>query len=120
MAVEGWGIRVRGFIYRRPYEDKWGVLHDPTTEWDERLKYYQHWVLLKVSEATRKKARPADVAAQALLREEQRLQEAQRLEADYLEWANRRKQWKRRRKHKHNHKRKRTQRQKLTQTERRE
>lgn len=88
------------FRYRTPYVDKWGSLHDPTTWWDHLLKYYQHWVLLRVSEATRKTARPADVSARDLIREERRLMrqaQAQKLEASYLEWGHRRKQWRRRR-----------------------
>ena len=103
------------FKYKRPYEDKWGTLHDPVTDWDERLKYYQHWVLLRVSDATRCKARPADVGAHALIRAEERrrkesLDRAYRLEAEYLEWANRRKQWKRRKKRKNKQKQKHQQR----------
>ena len=83
-------------IYRRPYEDAWGVLHDPTTEWDELLKYYQHGLRLLVSEATRKKARPASAGARELIRQERQAERLARLEARDLELLGRRKQWKRR------------------------
>lgn len=88
-------------IYRRPYEDAWGVLHDPTTKWDELFKYYQSWVLLLVSEGVRRMARPASSGARELIREERRRQQrnsarTNKLETNYLEWTSRRKHWKRR------------------------
>ena len=90
-----------GLTYKRPYVDRWGALHDPTTPRDELLKYYKHWVILLVSEATRREAQSAEVGALKLIRAEERsrrenLRRAHRLEADYLEWADRRKHWKRR------------------------
>lgn len=102
MAEGNWRTWADKFVYRRPYEDAWGTLHDPTSEWDELLKYYQHWVRLIVSEAARRLARPAVAGALELIRQEQRhrnnVARASKLEAGHLEWANRRKQWKRRKK----------------------
>lgn len=103
----GWRQWAEQFIYRRAYEDCWGVFHSPAREWDELLKYYQHWVRLKVSDADRRLARPASTAAVELIHEEaaerRRLQsQVYRLETDYLKWVNRRKQWKRRMKAKAN------------------
>jgi hypothetical protein len=100
---------MKGLTYKRPYTDKWGALHDPTTPRDELLKYYKHWVVLLVSEATRKKAQSAEVGALKLIRAEERrrrenLRRAHRLEADYLEWADRRKHWKRRKRQRQNKK----------------
>lgn len=100
-------IWMKGLTYKRPYTDKWGALHDPTTPRDELLKYYKHWVVLLVSEATRKKAQSAEVGALKLIRAEERrrrdnLRRAHRLEADYLKWADRRKHWKRRKRQKQN------------------
>lgn len=97
-----WAIH---FKYRRPYVDKWGVLHDPTTWWDERLKYYQHHVKLIVSDATRRKARPAWAGAEELIRQEKKrhrrnLERTHELEAQYLDATHRRKQWKRRKRKK--------------------
>ena len=94
-------IKRTQLVYKRPYEDHWGALHDPTTWWDELLKYYQHNVRLIVSEATRKKAQPAWVGAQKLIREEQKrhkqtLARVDKLEADYLQAVGRRKHWQRR------------------------
>ncbi len=103
LSTASWRDWAERFIYRRAYEDRWGVFHTPAGEWDELLKYYQHWVRLKVSDAARRLARPASTAALELIREEaaerRRLQaQAYRLETEYLKWVNRRKQWKRRRK----------------------
>jgi len=102
MAEGSWRAWAKRFTYKRPYEDAWGTLHDPTGEWDELLKYYQHWVRLIVSDAARRMARPASAGALKLIRAEERrrrqnLARAHKLEADYLEWADRRKHWKRRR-----------------------
>jgi hypothetical protein len=88
-------------VYRRPYEDHWGALHDPTTWWDELLKYYRHYETLQVSQACRRMAQPAHIGAMRLIRAEQRRhrQYAARLdglEAQYLESTYRRKSWKRR------------------------
>lgn len=93
------------FMYRAPYEDAWGTLHDPTTFWDELLKYYRHGELLLVSEGTREMALPARAGAQRLIRQAKRrhqrnLSRAYVLEADYLDWADRRKQYQRRKRRK--------------------
>ncbi|MCD5416792.1 hypothetical protein LR021_00210 [Candidatus Bipolaricaulota bacterium] len=101
MAERKWRAWAGQLIYRRPYEDAWGVLHDPTTEWDELFKYYQSWVRILVCEGTRRMARPASAGAQELIREKRRHQERNatrinKLEADYLERTTRRKHWKRR------------------------
>lgn len=92
------------YVYRAPYEDAWGTLHDPTTWWDELLKYYKHNMLLLVSEGTREMALPAQVWAQRLIRQAKRhhqrnLRQAYAMEADYLGWVDRRKQYHRRKKH---------------------
>lgn len=101
MAEGNWRAWAGQLIYRRPYEDTWGILHDPTTEWDELFKYYRSWVQLLVDEGTRLMARPASTGACALIRErEERRKSIDELEASYLEWSNRRKQWKRRQKRK--------------------
>jgi len=61
--------------YRRPYDDGWGNLHDPTTELDELLKNYKpHVRLLQVGEGTRRMAKPALAGARVLIREENRRQ----------------------------------------------
>ncbi len=76
-------------VYKRPYEDKWGALHDPTTWWDELLKYYRHDATLLVSEACRRMAQPAHVEAVRLIRRgearhRRNLKRAHQLEARYL------------------------------------
>lgn len=94
------------FIYRRPYEDAYGVLHNPTTEWDELLKYYKSWAtLVQIGEGSRRMSRPASVQAQAIIRREeqhhrQNLARVERLEAADLERVNRNEQWKRRKRRK--------------------
>lgn len=96
-AEGNWRRWAGQLIYRRPYEDAWGMLHDPTTEWDELFKYYRSWVLLLVSEGDRRMTRPASAGARELIRGEGRRQRTiDELEAGYLEWNNRRKYWKRR------------------------
>jgi hypothetical protein len=106
MAEGKWRTWPDQLVYRRPYEDAWGVLHDPTTEWDELLKNHKPWVmLLLVGDGTRRMARPASAGAQKIIRKEQqrRLHNMARindLEAGYLEWNNRKKHWKRRRRNK--------------------
>lgn len=77
------------------------MLHDPTTKWDELFKYCQPWVRLLVSQGTRRMARPAEAGAHELIRGKQKenrrtMTRAEELEADYLQWNNCRKQWKRR------------------------
>jgi hypothetical protein len=91
---------LRSYYYRRPYLDPWGNWRHPATEWDELLKYYKHWVLLLVSEATRRMAQPASTRAHALLVHEQRrkrrhFQKVAQLEAQYLEREHARKRRKR-------------------------
>ncbi|MEO0248008.1 MAG: hypothetical protein ABIN58_00410 [candidate division WOR-3 bacterium] len=91
---------LRSYYYRRPYQDRWGNWHYPITEWDELLKYYKHWVVLLVSEATRRMAQPASIRAHALLVQEQRsrrrhFQKVAQLEAQYLEREDARKRHKR-------------------------
>lgn len=93
------------YTYQAPYEDAWGTLHDPTTFWDELLKYYRHGQLLLVSESTREMARSAQAIAywlicQAKKRHQRNLSNAYALEANYLNWVDRRKQYKRRKRHK--------------------
>lgn len=106
MASRTWITYPDQLIYRRPYEDAWGILHDPTTEWDELLKNYKPWVmLLQVGEGTRRMAQPASAGAQRIIRREQhrRQQSAIRmnnLEAENLGRINCRKHWKRRQKKK--------------------
>jgi len=81
-------------------------LHDPTTEWDELLKNYKHWVMLiQVGDGTRRMAKPASIGAGRMIRrEQQRRAEAtskiNALEANDLGKINRRKHWKRRHKKK--------------------
>lgn len=104
MAKEGnWRSWTGLLVYRRPYDDTWGVLHDPTTEWDALLKNHKPGIMfLLVGEGSRQMTRPASVGAQEVIRceqQERRQQEAARinaLEADFLERTNRSKQWKRR------------------------
>jgi hypothetical protein len=91
---------LRSYYYRRPYLDPWGNWHYPITEWDELLKYYKHWVVLLVSEATRRMAQPASRRAAALLAHEQRrkrrhFQKVAQLEAHYLKREHARKRHKR-------------------------
>ena len=91
------------YVYQRPYEDAWGTLHDPTTEWDELLKNYKPWVMLiQVGDGTRRMAQPASIGAGRMIRREERrrAEAASRinaLEANDLDKNNRRKHWKRRR-----------------------
>jgi len=93
-------------IYQRPYEDAWGTLHDPTTEWDELLKNYRPWVmLLQVGDGSRRMARPASIGASQIIHKEQRhcrqaVGRISKLEADYLDKTSRGKHWKRRQKKK--------------------
>ena len=80
---------LRSYYYRRPYRDVWGNWRHPATEWDELLKYYKYWVVLLVSEATRRMAQPASVRAHAqIVREqicrERHFQKVAQLEAQYL------------------------------------
>jgi len=106
MASRTWITYPDQLIYRRPYEDAWGILHDPTTEWDELLKNYKPWVmLLQVGDGTRRMAKPASIGAGRMIRrEQQRRAEAtgriNALEANDLDKINRRKHWKRRRRKK--------------------
>jgi len=77
------------FVYAVPYTDRWGVLHDPTTWWDDLLKYYKHHARLIVSEATRQMAQPASAEAlkivrKALKRHRRNLENAHELETRYL------------------------------------
>jgi len=72
------------------------MLHDPTTGWEELLKYHRSWVQLLVDEGTRRMARSASTGAQESLRRRGRWERRRtiaELEADYND---RRKQWKRR------------------------
>lgn len=104
MASRTWITYPDQLIYRRPYEDAYGTLHDPTTEWDELLKNYKPWVmLLQVGEGTRRMARPASVGAEKIIRKQQQREQdgamgVRELEADYLQKTHSRKHWKRRRK----------------------
>jgi len=98
MTEGNWRAWAGQLIYRRPYEDAWGTLHDPTTERDELFKYYQPWVMLLVDEGTHRIARSASTEARELIREERNAARIDKLEADYLERNSRRKQWKRRKK----------------------
>ena len=106
MASRTWITYPDQLVYQRPYEDAWGTLHDPTTEWDELLKNYKPWVmLLQVGDGTRLMARPASIGADRMIRREQqyRTEATSRinaLEANDLDRINRRKHWKRRRKKK--------------------
>ena len=82
------------FVYVVPYVDRWGTLHNPTTWWDELLKYYKHHVRLIVSEATRQLAQPAStqairLARKALKRHRRNLKSAHELEACYLKQRSR-------------------------------
>jgi len=106
MASRNWLSFPGQFVYQRPYEDAWGVLHDPTTEWDELLKNYKSWVmLLQVGDGTRRMAQPASIGAGRMIRREQqhRAEATSRinaLEGNDLDKINRRKHWKRRQKKK--------------------
>ncbi len=106
MASRNWLSFPDQLVYQRPYEDAWGTLHDPTTEWDELLKNYKPWVmLLQVGNGTRQMAKPASIGASRMIRREQerRAEVAGRinaLEANDLDRINRRKHWQRRRKKK--------------------
>lgn len=101
MAEGAWRSWTGQLIYRRPYEDAWGVLHDPTTEWDELFKYYQSGVQLLVDEGTRRMAQPASTRVRELIHRKRKYKQRNAtriddLEASYLVWNDRRKQWKRR------------------------
>jgi len=106
MASRTWVTCPDQLIYRRPYEDVWGTLHDPTTEWDELLKNCKPWLmLLQLGDGTRRMAQPASIGAARIIRRERqrRVQAISRihaLEASDLDKINRRKHWKRRRKNK--------------------
>jgi len=107
MTSRDWRTCPDQLIYQRPYEDAYGTLHDPTTEWDELLKNYKHWVmLLQVGEGTRRMAQPASIGAEKIIRKEQQRQQiiaarVNELEADYLQKNGYRKYWKRRQRRKH-------------------
>jgi hypothetical protein len=102
MAEGKWRTWATQLTYQRPYEDAWGALHDPTTEWDELLKYYDKTqMLLLVGDGTRHMARSAYVGARILIHNERQercasLARASALEAEYLEGINSRKHWRRR------------------------
>lgn len=105
--IEGkWRTWTRDLVYRRPYEDAWGALHDPRTSWDELLKSYKSpRFILVVGEGTRRMARPASTCAEEAIRDEKRRRQQARarisqLEATDLESVSRQKQWKRRRRKK--------------------
>jgi len=104
VASRTWMTEPGQYVYQRPYEDAWGTLHDPTTEWDELLKNYKPWVmLLQVGDGTRRMAQPAAIGASRMIYKEQkrRAEATSRinvLEASDLDKINRRKHWKRRRK----------------------
>jgi len=95
---------MKHLVYRRPYEDEWGVLHDPTTEWDALLKNYKSWIMLaSVGEGTRRMAMPASVEAVDSIKKTRQCLDntASRtcgLESRYLECIHRGKHWRRRRK----------------------
>jgi hypothetical protein len=96
-----WRDNPRQLVYQRPYEDHWGVLHDPTTEWDRLLKYYQIGVILLVEEGTRRIARPASIHAQAIIRRQKQrhlenLNKTQTLEIRDLKRLSDIRYWKRR------------------------
>jgi len=98
-----WRDNPRQLTYQRPYEDHWGVLHDPTTEWDRILKYYRLGVILLVEEGTRRIARPASIQAHAIIRRQKQrhlenLNKTQALEVRDLKRVSDIKQWKRRKK----------------------
>jgi len=100
-----WRDNPRQLVYQRPYEDHWGVLHDPTTEWDRLLKYYQIGVILLVEEGTRRIARPASIHAQAIIRRQKQrhlenLNKTQTLEIRDLKRLSDIRYWKRRKKRK--------------------
>lgn len=104
MASRTWITCPGQFDYLRPYEDAWGTLHDPTTEWDELLKNCKPWLmLLQVGEGTRRMAQPASIGAGKMIHKEQKRHRQaacriNKLEAAYLEETNCRKHWKRRQK----------------------
>lgn len=104
MASRTWITCPGQYVYWRPYEDAWGTLHDPTTEWDELLKNCKPWLmLLQVGDGTRRMAQPASIGAGRMIRREQeRCAEStsriNALEANDLDKINRRKHWKRRQK----------------------
>ena len=100
-----WRDNPRQLVYQRPYEDHWGVLHDPTTEWDSLLKYYHIGVILLVEEGTRRIARPASIHAQAIIRRQKQrhlenLAKTQTLEVSDLKRVSDIRHWKRRKKRK--------------------
>ena len=107
MASQTWITCPDQLVYLRPYEDAWGTLHDPTTEWDELLKNYKSWVmLLQVGDGTRRMAQPASIGAEKIIRKQQQRQQiiaarVNELEADYLQKNGYRKHWKRRQRRKH-------------------
>jgi len=102
MASRTWLTCPDQLIYQRPYEDAWGTLHDPTTEWDEVLKNCKPWaMLIQVGDGTRRMARPASIAAGRIIRREQErraevISRINALETSDLDRINRRKHWKRR------------------------
>jgi len=105
MCNGNWRDNPRQLVYQHPYDDSWGVLHDPTSEWDRLLKYYKLGVILLVEEGTRRMARPASTQAQAIIRSQKRhhlqnLVKTQALEAEDLKRVSDIKHWKRRKKRK--------------------
>lgn len=105
MCSGKWRDNPRQLVYQRPYEDHWGALHDPTTEWDKLLKYYQTGVILLVEEGTRRIARPASIHAQAIIRRQKQrhlenLAKTQTLEVGDLRRVSDIRHWKRRKKRK--------------------
>ncbi len=106
MASRTWITNSSQYVYQRPYEDAWGTLHDPRTEWDELLKNYKPWVmLLQVGEGTRRMAWPASVGAEKIIRKQRQRQQdsamaVRELEADYLQKTHSTKHWRRRQKKK--------------------
>ena len=105
MSRGKWRDNPRQLVYQRPYEDHWGVLHDPTTEWDKLLKYYHIGVILLVEEGTRRIARPASIHAHAIIRRQKQrhlenLTKTQTLEVRDLKRLSDIRHWKRRKKRK--------------------
>lgn len=91
----------------RPYDDAWGVLHDPTTEWDVLLKYYKSWVMfIQIGEGSRRMCRAASSEVEVIIHREeqqhhrQKMAKIRALEAEDLERVSRSKEWKRRKRRK--------------------
>jgi len=100
MLRRDWRAYPEQLMYRHPYQDVWGNLHDPTTEWDELLKNCKPWLmLLQVGEGSRRMARPAWSGAKDTQFNEYPRRNEQRittLEAKDLARSHCRKHWKRR------------------------